>query len=90
MADAKPPSTSDLLLLMTGIQIVKAPDTTADSGEGYYLHPPVKTSERNLRETMGNPKFLSNPSAAWKEVRFRDWLISRIFAGITDNKLEQL
>jgi len=86
MADAKPPSTSDLLLLMTGIQIVKAPDTTADSGEDYYLHPPVQTSERKLRETIANPKFLSNPSAAWKEVRFRDWLFSRLFAGLTDNK----
>src|SRR6185295_13161333 len=86
MADAKPPSTSDLLLLMTGIQVVKAPDKTAHSGEDYYLNPPVQTSERTLRETIGNPLYLHNPSAAWKEVRFRDWLISRIFAGITDNK----
>ncbi len=86
MAGVKPPSTSDLLLLMTGMQIVKAPDTTADSGEDYYLHLPVQTSERTLRETIANPLYLHNPAAAWKAVRFRDWLISRVFAGITDNK----
>ena len=86
MADAKPPSTSDLLLLMTGIQIVKTPDTSAHSGEDYYLNPPVQSRERTLRETIGNPQYLYNPFAAWKEVHFRDWLISRVFAGITDNK----
>lgn len=86
MADAKPPSTTDLLLLLTGLDIVKAPDTTAHSGEDYYLNPPVQTSERTLRETIGNRLYLQNPAAAWKEVRFRDWLISRLFAGITGNK----
>src|SRR6185436_16068959 len=86
MADAKPPSTSDLLQLMTGLQKVKAPDTTADSGEDYYLNPPLQTRERTLRETFANPLYLFNPLAAWKEVRFRDWLISKLFAGITDNK----
>src|SRR4029078_2192401 len=86
MADAKTPSTSDLLLLMMGLQLVKAPDKTADSGEDYYLNPPVQTRERTLRETIGNPQYLNNPFAAWKEVRFRDWLISKLFAGITDNK----
>jgi hypothetical protein len=86
MADAKPPSTSDLLQLVTGLQKVKAPDTTADSGEDYYLNPPVQTRERTLRETFANPLYLLNPLAAWKEVRFRDWLISKLFAGITDNK----
>ena len=86
MADAKPPSTSDLLLLMMGLQIVKAPDKTADSGEDYYLNPPLQTRERTLRETTGNPQYLNNPLAAWREVRFRDWLISKLFAAITDNK----
>src|SRR6476620_1481714 len=86
MADAKPPSTSDLLLLMTGLQIVKAPDKTADSGEDYYLNPPLQTRERTLRKTISNPKYLNNPFAAWQEVQFRDWLISKLFAGITDNK----
>ena len=86
MADAKPPSTSDLLLLMTGLRIVKAPDTTAHSGEDYYLNPPGQTRERTLRETISNPLYLHSPNAAWREVRFRDWLISRLFAGITDNK----
>ena len=88
MADAKPPSTSDLLLLMMGLQIVKAPDKTADSGEDYYLNPPVQTRERTLRETISNPFYLLDPFAAWKEVRFRDWLISKLFAAITDNKHE--
>ena len=80
MADAKPPSTSDLLQLMLGLQLVKAPDKTADSGEDYYLNPPVQTGERTLRETISNPLYLINPSTAWKEVRFRDWLISKLFA----------
>ena len=86
MADAKPPSTSDLLQLMTGLQIVKTPDTTANSGEDYYLNPPVQTRERTLRETVSNPKYLIDPFDAWRQVRFRDWLISKLFAGITDNK----
>ncbi len=86
MADAKPPSTGDLLLLMMGLQIVKAPDKTAHSGEDYYLNPPGQTSERTLRETIANPLYLNSPFAAWKEVHFRDWLISRISAGITGNK----
>lgn len=86
MADAKPPSTSDLLLLITGLQIVKAPDATADSGEDYYLNPPVQTRERTLRETFSNPLYLHNPSTAWKQVRFRDWLIAKLFASIADNK----
>src|SRR6185436_9818959 len=86
MADAKPPSSSDLLLLMTGLQIAKAPDTTAHSGEDYYLNPPGQTRERTLRETISNPRYLHSPIAAWNEVRFRDWLISRLFAGIADNK----
>lgn len=86
MAEAKPPSTSDLLLLIFGIQIVKSPDTTADSGEDYYLNPPLRTAERTLRETISNPLYLNNPSNAWKNVAFRDWLIARLFAGIADNK----
>ena len=86
MADAKPPSTSDLLQLMTGLQIVKTPDTTANSGEDYYLNPPVQTRDRTLRETVSNPKYLNDPFDAWRQVRFRDWLISKLFAGITDNK----
>ncbi len=52
MADAKPPSTSDLLLLIPGFQIVKDPDLTAHSGEDYYLNPPVRSDERTLRETV--------------------------------------
>jgi hypothetical protein len=86
MAEAKPPSTSDLLLLMSGINVVKAPDTTATSGEDYYLNAPVRTSERTLRETTSNTLYIYNPFAAWANVPFRDWLITRFFAGIADNK----
>jgi hypothetical protein len=86
MADAKPPSTSDLLLLLTAIQIVKEPNKTAASAEDYYLNPPGQSGERTLRETSGNPEYLYNPFQAWKGVRFRDWLIATLFAGIADNK----
>lgn len=86
MADAKPPSTSDLLLLLTAIQIVKAPDTTATSAEDYYLNAPGQSGQRTLRETTGNPEYLYNPFRAWEKVRFRDWLIAMLFAGIADNK----
>ncbi|HEX6716018.1 MAG TPA: DUF6603 domain-containing protein [Pyrinomonadaceae bacterium] len=86
MAEANPPTTSDLLLLLFGLQLVKEPDRTAHSGADYYLNPPVQTRERTLRATIANQQYLYNPFAAWREVSFRDWLISQLFAGITDNK----
>lgn len=86
MADAKPPSTSDLLLLIPGFQFVKNPDTTAHSGEDYYLNPPVRTDERTLRETVSNPLYLNSPKAAWDKVRFRDWLIATLIGNIAGKK----
>ena len=86
MADAKPPSTSDLLLLIPGFYVVTNPDTTAHAGEDYYLNPPKKEEERTLRETVSNPLYLNSPNAAWRKVRFRDWLIATLFGSIADKK----
>ncbi|HYJ87819.1 MAG TPA: DUF6603 domain-containing protein [Pyrinomonadaceae bacterium] len=86
MAEAKPPSTSDLLLLIPGFQIVKTPDLSAHSGEDYYLNPPIRSDERTLRETAANQLYLNSPQAAWNNVRFRDWLIATFFGNIADKK----
>jgi hypothetical protein len=86
MADAKPPSTSDLCLLIAGLRLVKNPDTSADFGEDYYLNPPVSTSERTLRESLPNPLYLNSPQKAWNDVHFRDWLIATLFGNIAGNK----
>src|SRR6185369_17797629 len=86
MAEAKPPSTSDLLLLITGLDVVKAPDLTADFGEDYYLNPRKGNEERTLRETISNTKYLLDPFDAWRGVKFRDWLLSTLFGNITDHK----
>jgi hypothetical protein len=86
MAEAKPPSTSDLLLLITGLNVVKAPDLTADLGEDYYLNPPNGNEQRTLRETISNVKYIDNPFAAWRDVKFRDWLLTTLFGNITDHK----
>lgn len=88
MAEAKPPSTTDLLLLIAGFQLLKNPDTTADSGEDYYLNEPTTTEERTLRETLPNLLWLSSPKAAWDSVHFRDWLIATLAAGIASHKQE--
>lgn len=88
MAEAKPPSTTDLLLLIAGLNLIKNPDTTADSGEDYYLNEATTTKVRTLRESLPNPLWLRNPKAAWNDVRFRDWLIATLSANITDHKHE--
>lgn len=88
MADAKPPSTTDLLLLITGLQLPKNPDKSADFGEDFYLNEPTTTEERTLRETQSNPFWLGSPKAAWDGVKFRDWLIATLVAGIADHKTE--
>ena len=75
MAEAKPPSTTDLLLLIAGLQLVKSPETNADFGEDYYLNEPTTTEERTLRESLPNALWLRSPKAAWDSVKFRDWLI---------------
>lgn len=86
MAEAKPPSTTDLLLLIAGLHLPKSPDTTADSGEDYYLNEPTTTEERTLRETLPNGLWLRSPKAAWESVKFRDWLIATLVAGAAGNK----
>ncbi|HEU4768280.1 MAG TPA: hypothetical protein VFS77_12935, partial [Pyrinomonadaceae bacterium] len=86
MADAKPPSTTDLLLLIAGLKLPKSPDTTADSGEDFYLNEPTTNEQRTLRETQDNGLWLRNPKTAWNNVKFRDWLIATLVAGVADNK----
>ncbi|HKU72332.1 MAG TPA: DUF6603 domain-containing protein [Pyrinomonadaceae bacterium] len=86
MADAKPPSTTDLLLLLFGLQVLKTPNATAQSGEEYYLDPPKLTEERTLRDYTWDVLFLLNPKLAWSKVKFRDWLITTLFGNITDHK----
>ena len=88
MAEAKPPSTTDLLLLIAGLNLIKSPDLTADSGDDYYLNQPTTTEERTLRESLSNPLWLRNPKTAWNDVRFRDWLVATLAANIADHKNE--
>ena len=88
MAEAKSPSTTDLLLLIAGLQLLKSPDTTANFGEDYYLNEPTTSEERTLRESQPNPLWLRSPKAAWDSVKFRDWLIGTLAAGIAGNKHE--
>ena len=88
MADPKPPSTSDLFQLITGLKQVTTPDTTADSGADYYLNEPKTNEARTLRETKTNDSWLSSPQAAWDAVKFRDWLIATVFGNIAGNKSE--
>lgn len=88
MAEAKPPSTSDLIFLIAGLHLPKNPDTTADLGEDYYLNPPVQTDERTLRETSLNSSYINSPQAAWDKVKFRDWLIAKLSGEIAGKKQE--
>jgi hypothetical protein len=88
MAEIKPPSTTDLLLLITGLRVLKTPDLTADSGEDYYLNEPTTTEERTLRESQPNPFWLAGPKVAWDSVRFRDWLIATLASNIASHKQE--
>ncbi|HKS08098.1 MAG TPA: DUF6603 domain-containing protein, partial [Pyrinomonadaceae bacterium] len=88
MADPQPPSTTDLLLLIAGLQLIKKPDTTADSGEDYYLNEPTTKEVRTLRESQSNQLWLRDPKAAWTSVKFRDWLIATLLAGVADHKVE--
>ena len=83
---AEPPSTSDLLLLIAGLHVLKNPDKSADFGEDYYLNPKVDQSERTLRESLANPLYLNSPEKAWNDVRFRDWLIATLFGNIAGKK----
>src|SRR5262245_51272214 len=86
MAEAQPPSTTDLLLLLAGLKVLKNPDLKAQSGEAYYLNEPTTKEERTLRDALLNTAWLESPKTAWDDVRFRDWLISKLAAGIADHK----
>lgn len=88
MSDPQPPTTTDLLLLIFGLQQVIKPDGTAHKGEDYYLNPPVRSDERTLRETKDNVLWLRDTKTAWDSVRFRDWLITTLFGNIADHKQE--
>src|SRR6185295_2631291 len=41
-----------------------------------------------LRDSQLNSLWLSSPEKAWKDVRFRDWLIATLIRSIADNKQE--
>ncbi|HEY0367557.1 MAG TPA: hypothetical protein VGC73_13895, partial [Pyrinomonadaceae bacterium] len=88
MAEVKSPSTKDLLLLITGLQVPKSPPTTAGSGQVYWLKEATTAEDRELRESQLNLKWLLSPMAAWDGVRFRDWLIALAFGAIADHKQE--
>jgi hypothetical protein len=88
MAEVKSPSTKDLLLLITGLQIPKAPPTAADSGDIYWLNEITTEEARTLRDSHLNQLWLLSPEKAWKGVRFRDWLIATLIRSLADNKQE--
>ena len=86
MAEAKSPSTTDLLLLIAGLQVPKTPPQKTDSGEVYWLKEATTNEDRELRESQGNPLWILSPMKAWESVRFRDWLFATLFKGIAANK----
>ena len=88
MAEVKSPSTKDLLLLITGLQVPKTPPAAADSGDIYWLNEITTEQEHTLRDSQLNPLWLSSPENAWKGVRFRDWLIATLIRSVADNKQE--
>jgi hypothetical protein len=88
VADVKSPSTKDLLLLITGLEVPKSPPAKADSGKVYWLNEATTTEDRTLRESKLNLSWFASPIAAWDRVRFRDWLIATLFSEIAKNKHE--
>src|ERR1051326_4045842 len=87
MAEVEIPSTKDLLLLIAGLYLPKAPPATADSGQAYWLTE-ATTGSRSLRETKANSNWSKSPRAAWDAVRFRDWLLAALFGAIASHKNE--
>lgn len=88
MAEAKFPSTKDLLLLIAGLQVPKTAPPKTDSGEVYWLTEAIKNEDRDLRESKFNDRWIASPKAAWDGVRFRDWLFATLFENIADHKNE--
>jgi len=86
MAEAKSPSTKDLLLLIAGFNVLKSPPPTADKGDVYWLKEAGTNEDRELRENDFNIDWLMSPAKAWDKVRFRDWLLATLFSAIASNK----
>ena len=86
MAEAKSPSTKDLLLLITGFEVPKGAPSSAGSGAVYWLKEATTNEDRELRDSRFNDRWLSSPMAAWDGVRFRDWLIATLFGSIAKYK----
>ncbi len=86
MAEAKSPSTKDLLLLITGLQVPTTPPKKTDSGDVYWLKEATTNEDRELRESLFNPLWILSPMKAWEGVRFRDWLFATLFKGMAGDK----
>jgi len=86
MAEAKSPSTKDLLLLLTGFYVPKTPPAQTGTGEVYWLKEATTNEDRELRESKFNDRWLASPEAAWDGVRFRDWLLATLFREIAKKK----
>lgn len=86
MAEAKSPSTTDLLLLITGLQVPTSAPQKTDSGDVYWLKEATTNEDRELRDSQMNPLWIRGPMKAWESVRFRDWLFATLFKGIADHK----
>ena len=84
MAEAKPPSTTDLLSLLTGLFTLKSPPASATSGEAYWLN----ETRTALRESILNIAWLQSPKNAWNNVKYRDWLVATLLEEIAGHKQE--
>lgn len=78
MAD-EPLSTTDLFLLTVGLYNLKKPGPET-SARDYYLD---KDKQYALRDTEWNVGWLTSPQSAWDKVRYRDWLLANMLAGLT-------
>src|SRR5262245_60547589 len=82
MAEANPPSTKDLLLLILGFYKLKTPPSGATSGDAYWLN----ETHTELRESVFNPFWFGSPKAAWNEVKYQDFLIATLLENIAGHK----
>src|SRR5215213_1549981 len=88
MAEVKSFSTKDLILLMTGLEVLKSPPASAGMGQVYWLTEGTTTEDRALRDSQFNLRWILSPMAAWDGVRFRDWLLAALFGEIANHKNE--
>lgn len=82
MAEANPPSTKDLLLLILGFYKLKTPPSGVTSGDAYWLN----ETHTELRESVFNPYWLGSPKAAWNEVKYQDFLIATLLENIAGHQ----